>query len=252
MNNWSETPNLPGFIIVGAGKSGTSAMRHHLERHPDIYLARKEGRNPGELHFFNNEENWRKGISWYQSLFTHPDKLQGEKSPGYLHTLISHERMASVVPNAKLLVLLRNPVDRAYSHWNHFNQIIDRSYDWGWIQTDFESAISPELTANREAHRKILGNSRYIDQLSSLRRFFSAEQIHVCISERLRKDPDKEMSRIYRFLEVEQVDIEFQSRHIRKYSNPMEQGVRARLEEYFHPFNEALYEYLGERIDEWE
>ncbi len=248
----SRCANLPNFLIVGAQKAGTTALRYNLERHPDIYMARRDGVNSAEIHFFDNDANWRKGVEWYQKYFLCPDKLQGEKTPNYLHNTKSHERMASVVPDAKLIVLVRNPVDRAYSHWNHFNQVSDRSKNWGWVVTDFETAFSEELSATRHVHSSILNNGKYIFQLASLFRFYPPEKIHICVTERLRNNTQQEMCRIYRFLGVEEIELPFKNVHVRPYTDPMEKDVRRRLEEYYRIFNEALFKYLGARIHEWD
>jgi len=113
--------SLPDFLIIGAQKAGTTALKDSLAMHLAVYMAKGSIGLGDEIHFFSNQ--WTRGVDWYRQHFMHPEKLQGEKSPSYLRRVICHRRMHEIVPRAKLLVLLRNPVSRAYSQWNHFNKL---------------------------------------------------------------------------------------------------------------------------------
>jgi len=233
---------LPDFLIIGAQKSGTSALYHNLNRHPSIYLPTSDGKI--EIQFFNNEKNWQRGVNWYKSHFTQSDCLQGEKTPEYLFFNKCHKRMHRIVPNAKLIILLRNPVDRAYSHWNHFNQDYEQSKHWGWKIVDFETAVT--------SHRDMIKRGEYIDQIGQLLTFYDKSQIHISIAERMKKDPVKEIGNVFSFLDISHVDVQYQNNHVRVYPEPMKKDIRKHLLEYYQPFNARLFDFLGYSVPEWE
>jgi hypothetical protein len=114
----SETGRLPDFVIIGAQKSGTTFLYDLLTRHPYVERALTK-----ELHYFNS--HFDKGIEWYKSQFPPPRWkdgrriITGEATANYLFHPHASRRMAEVVPQARLIALLRNPVDRAYSHYNY-------------------------------------------------------------------------------------------------------------------------------------
>ncbi|MEO8201894.1 MAG: sulfotransferase domain-containing protein [Gemmatimonadota bacterium] len=114
---------LPDFLIIGAQKSGTTWLADQLARHPLVYMA------PREIHFFDKEHNWNRGQPWYETHFAEAEgRLIGEKTPDYLWTGVegaeghmpdAHRHLYATVPNARLIVVLRNPVDRAISALTH-------------------------------------------------------------------------------------------------------------------------------------
>jgi hypothetical protein len=105
---------LPNFLIVGAMKSGTTSLARYLGAHPQAYVAPEK-----EINFFERGYVWNRGVDWYASRFEGAgDALAvGEASPSYMYWPTAIERMASVVPDARLIALLRDPVERAYSHY---------------------------------------------------------------------------------------------------------------------------------------
>ncbi|MBV71426.1 MAG: hypothetical protein CMH52_08745 [Myxococcales bacterium] len=115
---------LPDFCIIGSQKSGTSSLWHVLRQHPDLYLPEKK-----ELNFFFLDREFRKGLSYYSSYFKEatPKQKCGEVSPGYFCNARAPERLARVLPSAKLIVILRDPVHRAYSqYWDNRRWLAER------------------------------------------------------------------------------------------------------------------------------
>src|SRR4051812_9293771 len=102
---------LPTFVVVGAMRSGTTALVRYLGAHPRVYVGRKE------VHFF--DRHFDKGIDWYKSQFDAPSGVLavGEGTPRYMFDPVAVQRMARVLPDAKLVVTIREPVARAYSHY---------------------------------------------------------------------------------------------------------------------------------------
>ena len=109
---------LPDFIVIGAMKSGTSSLYQWLAQQPELALPPMK-----EPHFFSRDEVWRRGLDWYRELFPEaPGRMVGEASTTYTnpdHCRAAATRMASVVPQARLVYLLRHPVERMRSHYRH-------------------------------------------------------------------------------------------------------------------------------------
>jgi Sulfotransferase domain len=108
---------LPNLIVLGAQKCGTSGLHFYLDLHPEIAMS-----TPKELNFFIAERNWNRGIDWYGEHFESHAAIRGESSPNYStypHHLGVPERMHHVVPDAKLIYLVRDPVERIAAHWIH-------------------------------------------------------------------------------------------------------------------------------------
>jgi hypothetical protein len=239
----NKTQHLPDFVIIGAQKSGTTSLFYNLNKHPHIKMVCSNPKT-NEMHFFNNEDTWAKGIDWYKGHFNHPNCLQGEKTPEYFTDHVCHKRMASYIPKARLILLLRNPVDRAFSQWNHFNQIYTVSKKWGWEKTDFENSI--------ERNKSVLLRGIYIQHIRHLLNYYVHDMIYIGVAERIQKNPQYEFNAICLFLGVKPINIEYDSRHVRDYSQPMKSETRKKLLEFYRPYNEELYDFLGYRISEWE
>jgi hypothetical protein len=106
---------LPNLIVIGALKCGTTSLHYYLNLHPQISMSSRK-----ELNFFIEERNWSKGVPWYRSHFRENTEIHGESSPGY--TAFPRfrgvpERMASLIPDAKLLYVVRDPIERIVSHY---------------------------------------------------------------------------------------------------------------------------------------
>jgi len=233
----AEHRSLPDFVIAGAQKSGTTALQRNLRRHRQVYMPERE------LHFFSIDRNWKRGPGWYRSFFPESRLLQGEKTPNYLAIQEAHRRMNWLIPTTRLIVILRDPVLRAFSHWNHFNQIADESTKWGWKVCDFESSL--------HANPSVLQFGLYADQLENLFRFFPEDVVHISINEDFRRASDGEFAKICNFLGLASPGFPYESHHSRQYCENMPVRVRRKLAEYYYQPNERLFELLGRRIDDW-
>ena len=242
---------LPDFLIIGAQKCGTTTLRNNLEQHPGVYMASKEEPPFLELHYFNVEKNWSRGLDWYRSHFPNPKLLQGEKTPAYLSDLGAQKRMHAIVPEARLIVMLRNPVDRAYSAWNHFTQDIDNTSHWGWEVMEFERALERGMRERKSRFAKLFANGMYGFQVNHLLQLYPREQIHVIITERMRLAPEEEYQKVLDFLGLDSCGEAFENQNVRSYSQPMRAKTRMQLERLYQPHNELLFKILGERIPEW-
>ena len=174
---------LPNFIGIGVQRAATTWVYNCLSRHPEICLSQKK-----ELHYFT--ANFEKGTSWYEMQFAHhgSEKIVGEISPNYIYHEQAIARMKDLVPDAKLLLVLRDPVDRAVSAYRFFNhRYPDRT---------FEQAI--------EFDPGLIDRSMYAENLKTLWRYFPREQVKVMFYEDIERTPRKFLRDLFKFLGVDE------------------------------------------------
>jgi hypothetical protein len=259
---------MPNFIIAGAQKGGTTSLYNYLTEHPSIISARRK-----EVKFF--DEQYEKGISWYRSNF--PTSIQkfyieqvrrqsfvtGEASPEYLLYPHTPKKIAKLVPHAKLIILLRNPVERAYSQYRHNVRL-------GFETLSFEEAIEQEEERTCAAREKALriadfhdlryqraaykGRGMYAEQLERWMSIFPREQFLIIRSEDFFAEPAKIYKQTLAFLNVPVFEPETLKKEYKQHNKAgdaektaakMAPTTRKRLMEYFAPYNQRLYTYLG-------
>ena len=190
---------LPNTFIAGVQKCGTTALHHLLGQHPDVFFPRA----PQEIHFFDVEKNFRKGLDWYESLFSDwsGQRVVAQTSPLYLFEPKVPGRIHAVVPHARFIVILRNPVDRAYSHYWH-------EVKHGAEKLSFEDALEREQDRIRQGfeerrHFSYASRGEYASQLSRYLEYFPRERILTLRFEDLAQDVDELLRRCADFLEVD-------------------------------------------------
>ena len=191
------TFTLPNFLIIGAVRSGSSALTSYLRKHPQVFMAERK-----ELEFF--DVNFDRGIQWYSRWFTDAANAAavGEASPSYMYDEDAPRRIAEVVPEARLLAILRNPADRAYSHYW-------RVRARGRETLEFQDAIAAEParlasgdpTIQRRA--SYLDRGRYIHQLLRVCDHLPREHLHVVILEEFSAHPEAVYGELCRFLGID-------------------------------------------------
>ncbi len=246
-------------------KSGTSAAVLNLKRHPDLWIVDRDikqyladERDYPEVHFFSDDSRWCRGIEWYSRYFEagRGHSRIGEKTPAYLSNTTSHARMAQIVPNARLIVLLREPVQRCYSHWNHFREMFELPADIYKIgQMTFDDAVSSSIYSE-DKHRDLVSMGYYALQLEHLFKYFPKEQIHIAIAERVRDNMMDEYNRMFHFLGLPlQFDELYQHYHQRQKPELQDDGKDVAAQEFlknhYAEHNQRLYTLLGEEIPEW-
>jgi hypothetical protein len=252
-------PNmLPNFLIIGVQKAATTSLFHYLSEHPDIAEARRK-----EIDYF--AFNYFRGLNWYRSFFPpYTKKIQhqlqgkklitGEASPNYMIHPLSAQRVARQLEKVKLIVLLRDPVDRTYSHY----QMNARK---GLETLTFEEAIEKENERLAGEVEKIRGDvaygglsyrlysyilrSLYADQLTDWFQHFPREQFLIIKSEALLESPETVMSEIFQFLEIPTVPVGSNVLHHHSTYDSLSPEMRKRLNEFFKPHNERLYQLIG-------
>ncbi len=178
---------LPNTIVIGAQKCGTSTLHFYLGHHPEVSVS-----DPKELNFFIEANNWGQGLDWYRGHFD-PDKaVRLESSPNYTtwpHHEGIPERMAEVVPDAKLIFMVRDPVARIEAHWVH-NYAKRRERG-----TVIETITHPNTT--------YVLRSRYFMQLERFLKFYDRSQILVFQQSDLRDRRDAQLREVFEFLDID-------------------------------------------------
>jgi hypothetical protein len=256
---------LPDFIIIGAQRCGSTSLYN--------YLVKQQGIIPGmmkEVHFFDH--HFHKGVGWYRSFFPLTSTLQnpegnhqerfitGEATPNYLFYPHAPKRVHTTLPGVKLIVLLRNPVDRAYSHYHHEVRL-------GVEDLSFSEAIQREKTIIPLEKSKViedqsyksfiyqnysyLSRGKYIEQLEIWNKYFSMKDILVLRSEDLFINPAQVIEKTSEFLGIRNYSYpDFKIYNSLSYQD-LDPEQRKLLTAYFEPYNHRLYQFLGVNFD-WE
>jgi len=244
---------LPDFIIIGAMKSGTTSLYNNICEHPCIESAAYD-----EIGYF--DVNYHLGLNWYRSLF--PTKFKkneiikkfgkfqtGEDTPFYFWNLNSVKRIENDLPNSKLIVILRNPIDRAYSEYQdgirngtenrEFEEIIKEE-----IKNIKNEPLSVELCSKTNA---ILARGIYFKQLELWKK--KMEKMLVIQSEKFSENTSDVMNDVFNFLQVSEHKIKKYQRYKSFKYQKMNKDTRIILSDFFQPYNEQLYKMLGHRFD---
>ncbi|MGF1482411.1 MAG: sulfotransferase domain-containing protein [Cyanophyceae cyanobacterium] len=184
---------LPDFLIIGAAKSGTTTLYRYLCHHSQIYMSPHK-----EPSFFARDEVYARGIEWYAALFdeANPEQICGEASTDYTkfpRWPHSAERIAQWLPQVKMIYIMRNPVDRAYSYYVHINRGLK-------VDETFEEHL--------EKTSICLDGSRYLLQIKRYLQFFPQESFLFLLLEDLTEQPNQTLSAVCQFLGIAQ-DFDF-------------------------------------------
>lgn len=257
--------SLPDFLLFGVVKGGTTSFFGNLCNHPDVRAPFVK-----EINYFNLE--WHRDLNWYRSFFPPRSglpgssrRITGEGSVLYFYDWAVPERIKQVIPRTKLIALLRNPVDRAFSQY----QMESRgSIKRGTQLPDFEIQMRRELEdldapvldvkTYREVDEaygplKYIRRGIYLPFIEHWRCFFDSEQMLILISEEYFDDPLRELSKAAAFLEINTSEKELTSqdlvrRNIGGYQSEIPRQLRTELERFYHPHNQALADFLGREI----
>jgi hypothetical protein len=240
---------LPDFLILGAQKAGTTALYAYLRWHPRI-----TGPAWKEVSFF--DRHYARGLGWYRGQFPlrQAGRIVGEASPGYLFHPLAPARVRETVPKARLIVLLRDPVDRALSHYHHEVAL-------GREPLSFEDALDAEAGRTRGEEERLVrepgyfshawwdytyvARGRYAEQLERWLDVFPREQLLVLASEELAGDTSGTYARVLEFLGAPPHDLDEYPRVYRQEYGELRPETRRGLAETFAEPNRRLYELLG-------
>lgn len=179
---------LPNLVICGAMKAGTTSLHYYLNLHPEIFMCDHK-----ELNFFCKNLAWKKGLRWYKSNFkSGNEKIYGESFPHYsqypIHKKVP-EIMHSVLPKAKLIYIIRNPINRMISNYLHR------------FREHYEERQVEEALTNR--NDRYIQFSKYFMQIEEYLKFYKREQILIVKNRNLREKRIETLKKIFKFLEVD-------------------------------------------------
>lgn len=272
----NELPaKAPSFLVIGAQKAGTSALYQYLSRHPHII-----GSNPKELNYFSCDKRFSMGDEFYHSHFP---KINGgheitfDASPSYLHNNRAFERIYNYNPEIKMIVLVRDPVERAYSAWNMYRDLYKENREWffeDWVSyccapdshferrnegslynfRDFAIEELEYVAANSSSMIEcpILTHGLYYQQLSRFLSLFKREQLLIVENKGLRNNTISTLRRIEHFLQVDShswADEKLEPVFEGVYSDDIDDELRRILSVYYEINNEQLFELTGERYN---
>lgn len=265
---------FPTYIIAGAMRCGTTALNSYLRAHPQIAVSSSK-----EVHFFDSR--WDRGVEWYREQFPGSERALavGEATPNYMFRPLALDRLRDTLPDVKLVVMLRNPADRAYSHYWH-----DRTR--GKVADEFGVVVKRELAGEDVGPAAYVDRGRYRWQIEEILRRFPHDALHAQAFEDMKADPVRVYSEICDFVGVDasfrpqelgapvNAYAEFRSLKVRDWARrlpkrvqnlvaqvnrvetaaypPMDAGVRAELNAEFAAANAGLEELLGRRLPRWD
>jgi hypothetical protein len=254
----------PGFILIGAQRCGTTSLFRALMAHPQVVRpALHKGINYFDL-------NYQRGPRWYRGHFPvagpasrkagrYGEPVAFEASGYYLYHPFAPERLARDLPEVKLVAMLRDPVERAFSAYKH-------EYARGFERESFERALELEdtrLTGEIERMRDDPGyesfshrhhsyhrRGHYAEQLERVFQFFPRAQVHVLDSETFFSEPAQTYRSLLAFLGLRPFELELFGRYNARPGSPMAPETRSVLEQYYAPHDERLAKLLG-RSPSW-
>ena len=248
----------PAFIILGAQKGGTTSLYRYLTAHPSVKPALRK-----EIHFF--DLNFDRGRNWYLKHFPSSvpaGSITGEATPYYLFHPAVPQRIADMLPGVGLIAVLRNPVDRAYSHYMH-------SVKHGFETASFEDALAREMKLIEDGrgpvdhvddsyshqHHTYLSRGIYAPQLERWYARCRPEQLFLLKSEDLSRYPAGTVQRTVEFLGLsanELRETSYPRLHQGAYGHVMNPKTREMLHEFFRPHNQALAGIVDFDISDWD
>jgi hypothetical protein len=266
----------PSFIIAGAQKCGTTALWYYLSLHPEIVPAKRK-----EIHFFCYEKNFKtRGFAWYHTMFPLPFRLRGrltfEASPNYLVFPEAMRRIKAYNPHMKIILILRNPTERAFSAWNHF-----RKYNYDQLQRlvhiegydddsvdgllgiyrgdsciSFEKAIESEIAALEQngilsVEPGFLRKGLYAEQIENCLKLFSREQVLILEANDFSLNTGKTLDRVIEFLDLTPFEwpAAIKNRiHEGQYTSSMSTTTREILDGFFREPNKQLTRLLNRTL----
>jgi hypothetical protein len=242
--------SLPQAMIIGAMKCGTSSLHNYLTQHPGVIAPLRK-----EVHYF--DVRFDQGELWYRANFGRVGEpgLNLDSSPYYLAHPLAPQRAHALVPEAKLIVLLRDPVRRAYSHYWHERDKKRESLSFeeaiaaepARLGDDEQRLARGEIRQSRaHQHFSYLARGRYAEQLDRWWRHYPRERLLVLRFEDLARDPLAVLDRTLEFLGLPSIEnVRLDPRNARKYP-PMNPATEERLRDYFAPHEARMRTLLAE------
>ncbi len=239
------------FVIGGAQKGGTTALHQYLGLHPRLYLSQRK-----ELHIFDKDKRYQRAFNhdwktYHKHFADHTDgQICGEASPAYMYNYKAAKRMWKYNPEMKWLIVLRNPLNRAYSHWNMNGQRGRELLSFGEAIRNEPERLRSALQ-HQQMRKSYVDRGFYCEQIRRVWHYFGNEQVKIIKSEALREHPNKILADVWTFLDVEPLEVQLLEAHTRDYTEAMEPGDREYLMRIFEHEIKQLEHMLGWDCSDW-
>jgi len=241
-NNFVYNPDdkwrIIDFMIMSFQKCGTSACATNIGKHPDIFMAKEE------IHFF--DKFWINGIKWYKSHFDYSKKMIGEKTPDYGYLEWNLPMIQQINPFLKIILLIRNPIDRAFSSYNM------EKTTWGETKS-FEECIEEEkkyrmneITNLHNGTKHHLQKGLYFKQITELLLYFPRQNIIILQSEIIKNNMQEEYNKIYEFLNLKKIyDINYTEERVGNYNDKINPKTYDSLIDFYKEDVKSLEDFIG-------
>lgn len=245
-----HSTRYPDFVIAGVQKGGTTSLYQYLIQHPQIDSALKK-----EIHYFDN--NYQLGEKWYSAHFNKQqnNNLTGESSPYYMFHPEVPTRMAQLLPKVKIIMLLREPIARAHSHFQYMlkkgiekEQSFDKAIQRELKFISDSSSLIPEVHPHQHQHFSYLSRGKYLEQINNWLKYYKKDQLLLLKSEDLFENPKEVLNQTYKFLGIDPYipgDLSTKNKGEKK-SNKLDTSLD--LKAYFEPHNLQLRETFGNHL----
>ena len=258
----------PTFLIIGTQKGGTTSLMRHLSRNSAIYVDMEPA-------FFSNNESYKKGVKEYEkklnmglknhikwmknskNISKKPNVI-GEKTPEYMYNKKALERIKQYNPNIKLIVVLREPISRAYSQWNMYQSKTNHKFK----NMTFKAMVAKymketNLNFSESDRFNLIKRGIYAVQLANIYDLFPKKNVLIIISEQFRTTPLPTINKICKFIGAPLFktlqNMNYKNDvHKKNYAIPISKSEFTKLYMYYQEYNETLYKILGKPVKEWE
>jgi hypothetical protein len=267
---------LPDFVVVGAQKAGTTSLYRMLRKHPQVHMPRTK-----ELHYF--DFHYDRGPEWYAAQFR-PGRWEwrrGEATPNYMWGPLARQRLIEDLPQARIIAILRNPVDRAYSHYWHDRRRREMERHDRTVQPTFEQALARERPAtfghlvaasggvppdpDGPTRGTFVLRGEYADQLEPYLAAYDRDRVHLVLLDDLVADREGTLRDLFGFLHVlKRPARTIEDAHANRFRRqdesgqvqasaylPIDPATREVLADHYRPHNERLGRILGRDLGHW-
>jgi hypothetical protein len=231
------------FIIMGAQKCGTTSLSLNIGKHPDIYINCNHDPKISEIHFF--DIYWKRGIEWYKKHFDYSKKIVGEKTPDLMYLEYTFPYIQSVNPYIKIIIILRDPIERAYSSWKLMKKYFNE-------KRTFEESIKDELKYKLDenitfytSNTHYLQKGLYYMQIIKILKWFSKDNLLILISENVKKNMKEEYNKVYSFLNLKEFDADYKLEFESDNKSIIDRNIYKKLIKFYKKDVKNLEELLG-------
>jgi hypothetical protein len=236
------------FIIAGTMKGGTTAAITNFTKHPDISMVKEE------IHYFDKKSNYQKGIEWYKKHFDYSKKMVGDKNHDVMYEYSCLELLQMINPQVKIILFLRNPIERAYSHWKMSRDLFknDKSFEYS-VMDEINNRWNENRLEKVSFWYHFVQRGLYYQQISEMLKYFPRDNIHISISEKIRNNMDEEYQKVFSFLNLPEFHDNFEEVFSSKSPDSIDpkSKIYKKLQKIYNKDVKNLEKLLGYKTGWW-